>query len=285
LTLLAYFTPSSFGARSSFLQSTHPLGDEKTIVASDRHAAARLEWYSDFDLMDIPPLLTPRVASNDVKRLLEELALLCPLDSAEKLQGLATEQTHYMKFQLWLEREKRLAESGTNPVVEDAASYVKLSHEARLEQIKVHSATLSATSSIGLVTTGIMRIFENAEGLFTGDVDALDLLMRDNVLTEIYNAVSFGFGDFVRSLAITKPNLRILEVGAGIGRMTELILNWRSIVVIQHIRYTPLLTFPPGFSLRRGKYSLTPLKRTIRSSTSRKVLSSKALKPGLTILS
>jgi hypothetical protein len=70
-----------------------------------------------------------------------------------------------------------------------------------------------------------MRIFENAEGWFTGDVDTLDLLMRDSVLTEIYNAVSFGFGDFVRSLAITKPNLRILEVGAGVGRTTELILN------------------------------------------------------------
>jgi SAM-dependent methyltransferase len=70
-----------------------------------------------------------------------------------------------------------------------------------------------------------MRIFENAEALFTGEVDTLDLLMRDNVLTEIYNAVSFGFGEFVRSLAITKPNLRILEVGAGTGGTTELILR------------------------------------------------------------
>lgn len=88
--------------------------------------------------MDIPPLLTPPVASNNVKRLLEELAFLCLLESAERLQGLATEQPHYMKFWLCLEREKRRAESGTYPVVEDATSYVKLSREARLEQIKDH---------------------------------------------------------------------------------------------------------------------------------------------------
>lgn len=202
-----------------------PLDDEKSIVPIDRHAAARLEWYPDFDFMDIPPLFTAPVAENNVKLLLEELALLCLLDSTERLQGLTTKQPHYLKFREWLEREKRRAESGNYPVVKDSASYVKLPRETRLKQIDEKMATLSATPSIGLVALGVKRICDNAEGLFTGDVDTLDLLMRDNVLTEIYNAVSFGFGDFIRMLSITKPNLRILEVGAGTGGTTELILR------------------------------------------------------------
>ena len=63
------------------------------------------------------------------------------------------------------------------------------------------------------------------EGLFLGKVDTLGLLIEDNVLTEIYNTVSFGFGEFVRTLLVTKPNLRILEVGTGIGGITELIFR------------------------------------------------------------
>ena len=202
-----------------------PLENNKTVITSDRHAGARLEWYPDFEFMDIPPLFTPPVAGNDVKLLLEELALLCILDSAERLQGLSTEQEHQMKLRDWLEREKQHAELGKYPVVEDSASYVQLSAEARQSQISDRMETLSAIPSIGLVAQGVMRIRENAEGLFSGKVDTLDLLMQDNVLTEIYNAVSFGFGDFVRMLSITKPNLRILEVGAGTGGTTELILR------------------------------------------------------------
>ncbi|KAL7916747.1 putative polyketide synthase [Trichoderma velutinum] len=202
-----------------------PLEDENSVANADRHAAARLEWYPDFDFMEVPPLFTAPLATNESKQLIEELALLCLLDSHERLQGLTTEQPHFEKFRKWLAREKARAESGTYPVVTDAADYVKLNAAERDVQIKQRYATLSTSESIGLVATGVMRIREHAEGLFTGSVDTLDLLMRDNVLTEIYNAVSFGFGDFVRMLAITKPNLRILEVGAGTGGTTELLLR------------------------------------------------------------
>lgn len=202
-----------------------PLEDDKAIVPIDRHAGARLAWCPDFDFMDIPPLFTAPVATNDVKILLEELALLCLLDSAERLEGLSTDIPHFVKFRKWLGREKQRAEAGTYPVVKNSADYVRLPRPVRLQHIQNRMEKLASAPSIGLVAQGIMRICDNAEGLFTGEVDTLDILMRDNVLTEIYNAVSFGFGDFVRSLSITKPNLRILEVGAGTGGTTELILR------------------------------------------------------------
>ena len=202
-----------------------PLEDEKAIVPVDRHAAARLEWYPDFDFMDVPPLFTAPVATNDIKRLLEELALLCLLDSADRLESLSTDIPHFLKFREWLRREKRRAQAGTYPVVENSAEYVGMPRPVRLQHIQNRMDQLASAPSIGLVAQGIKRICDNAEGLFTGEVQTLDILMADNVLTEIYNAVSFGFGDFVRSLALTKPNLRILEVGAGTGGTTELILR------------------------------------------------------------
>ena len=202
-----------------------PLDDEKSITNADKHAAARLEWYPDFDFLDIPPLFTSPEASDSVKLVLEELALLCLLDTHDRIKNLVAKEEHFNKFRQWVARERGHAESGNYPVVKDAPSYVKLSPEERRRRIIKTFNRLSKDESIGLVATGIMRICEHAEGLFTGKTDTLDLLMKDNVLTEIYNAVSFGFGDFVRMLAITKPNLRILEVGAGTGGTTELILR------------------------------------------------------------
>ncbi|KAF2179542.1 hypothetical protein K469DRAFT_693922 [Zopfia rhizophila CBS 207.26] len=192
-----------------------PLEDEKTVVNVDKHAAARLEWYIDLDFLDVSPLFTAPEASNSVKLRLDQLVLLCLLDTHDRLQGLETKEEHFYKFRQWVAREKVHAESGNYPVVKSAPSYVKLSPDARKRQIMEKFSQLSKSQSIGFVATGIIRICEHAEGLFTGKVDTLDLLMKDNVLTEIYNAVSFGFGDFVRMLASTKPNLRILEVGAG----------------------------------------------------------------------
>lgn len=202
----------------------NPLDDDRATAAADRHAAARLEWCPDFDFMDVAPLFKAPLSSNDEKQLLEELALLCILDSAERLEGLTTEEPHFLKFRDWLRREVHRAEIGTYPVVKDSPSYFKLPRPARLAQIKALYEKLCVKSK-GLVAAGIMRICENAEGLFTGKVDTLELLMEGDVLTEIYNAVSFGYGDFVRMLSNTKPNLRILEVGAGTGGTTELILR------------------------------------------------------------
>ena len=202
-----------------------PLDDDKVTAISDRHAAARLHWYPDFDTMDIPSLFKAPKTPNETKKLLEELTLLCLIDSAESLKGLDTEKVHYLKFRDWLQREVHRAESGENPVVKNSASYVKLSRPARQKMIQDQIENLPNKRSIRLIAAGITRICNNAVDLFTGQIDAIELLMEDNILTEIYNAVSFGFGDFVRMLSITKPNLRILEVGAGTGGTTELIIR------------------------------------------------------------
>ncbi|KAI9741492.1 MAG: hypothetical protein M1818_004298 [Claussenomyces sp. TS43310] len=202
----------------------NPLDGEESAIVSDRHAAARLEWCPDFDFVDVRPLFKPPVSSNDVKQLLEELTLLSIIDSAERLKGLQTEQPHFIKFREWLNREVERAKSGTYPVIEDAADYINYPSQVRREMIQDRFRKVSTTSK-NLVATGVMRICENVESLFTGKLDTLELLMEDDVLTEIYNAVSFGFSDFVRTLSNTKPNLRILEVGAGTGGTTELILR------------------------------------------------------------
>lgn len=202
-----------------------PLDDEKAMATPDRHAAARLEWCPHFDFMDIKPLFKPPTSDKEETYLQEEMSLLCMLDSAERLKGLKTDQPHFAKFRDWLDLEIRRAELGTYPLLKDSASLVKLSRPIRRQMIQERFTRLSAMSEKRSVAEGIMRIYDNAEAMFTGKADTLDILMRDDVLTEIYNVVSFGHSEFVRMLSHAKPNLRILEVGAGTGGMTDLILR------------------------------------------------------------
>ncbi|KAJ9133675.1 Thiolase-like protein [Pleurostoma richardsiae] len=203
-----------------------PLEDDNVASNDDKHAAARLAWYPDFDFMDVRSLFDPPQISNQVKQTLEEIVLLCILDSAERVDGLAIGQPHYAVFRDWLFREKQRAIDGIYPaIVEDAAKYVRLSRDERTAAIRERTASIVGDSPLSSLIQGTTRIWENVEDLLTGKQDALEVLLKDNVLAEIYNTVSFGFSRFVKALATSKPTLRILEVGAGTGGTTEMILR------------------------------------------------------------
>lgn len=210
--------------RLSGLQLT-PLEDQRATSVLDRHAAARLEWCPHFEFMDMKPLFKPPKSDKEETYLQEEMALLCMVDSAERLQGLKTNQAHLYKFRDWLDMEIRRAEKGNYPLLEDTANLVKLPKSRRKETIQERLERLSTMSDKWPVSEGLMRICNNAEDIFTGRADTLDVLMREDLLTKIYNVVSFGHSEFVRMLSHTKPYLRILEVGAGTGGTTELILR------------------------------------------------------------
>lgn len=147
------------------------------------------------------------------------------MESAERLQGLETDQWHSKKYQDWLRKQVGRAQNGLYPVVRDCKQLVNLSAPVRRNLIEERLEQLSSIGSKAHLVTGIKRILDNIEALFTGKADALDVLMQENVLTEIYNASSFGHGEFVRMLSHTKPDLRVLEVGAGTGATTENILQ------------------------------------------------------------
>lgn len=202
-----------------------PMEDEGILTTSDRYAGARLEWCPDFDFLDVSLLFKPPISTAEETILQEEIVLLCMLDSAERLRGLVTEEPHLAKYRNWLERQVRQAEEGSYQLVEDARHYVKFPRADRLEMIKERYSRLSKMPSKAALATGAMRICENCEAIFMGQGNTLDFLMQDDILTEIYNAISFGHGDFVRMLSHAKPDLRILEVGAGTGGTTEMILH------------------------------------------------------------
>ncbi|RMZ86790.1 hypothetical protein DV736_g5985, partial [Chaetothyriales sp. CBS 134916] len=217
-----------------------PLSDDKAFDLPDPHATARLRWLPDFDFVDKSTLFVPPTIGREVTQLQEELALFCILESAERVRCLEPCQLHYAKYRDWMDQQISLAAAGNYKLVKNSSEYVKLSSEQRLEAINNLTNKLMEKRNTAF-TVGLRRIFDNIDKIFTGEVRVLDVLLRDNVLAKIYDIMTFDYAKFVRLLAHARPNLRILEVGAGTGGTTETIT--RSLVDVGGLPVYSTYTF------------------------------------------
>lgn len=198
--------------------------DDDKLKSADVHAAAQLRWVADFDFADQAALLRAPASDKSHTELQQELTLLCILEEAEKIASLTPCQPHFEKYRNWVGRQIEEAKAGSFPLVADPARLAGLGAAERQALIQARLAVLEKGSKRALAIA-TARVCEHAESIFTGAREALDVLMQDNILTELYNEDSYGYGDFVRLLSNSRPNLRILEVGAGTGGTTELILR------------------------------------------------------------
>ena len=202
----------------------HPLGDEENPAAVDAHACSRLEWLPDFDFVDMSTLFEPPKSNRSETRMQEELTLLCILETAEKVRNLQPCQPHFARFRDWLNQQIGFAMAGRYKLVDNSAQYTKFSRAERRTMIESLTTALVELPQKTL-TIGLRRILDNVENIFVGEADTLDILLQDNILARIYDVMSFDCAKFVRTLAHTRPTLRILEVGAGTGGNTEAILS------------------------------------------------------------
>jgi len=237
---------------------TSIVDDGGDVDDSDPHAAARLEWVPDFDFVDPAPLLKPADFNTDEIRLIEEMAYLCVLNTLERIEGLEPSQPHFHIYRRWLKREVNLSENGGNALVPNAAAFSKMSTDERCRRINDLYELLLKMGKKSL-SLGLKRIFDNFDQIFTGKAEPIDLLTQDGLLTELYNAVSFGYGNFVRILSHSRPTLRILEVGAGTGGTTDLLL--RELVhngLPRYLNYTFTDISAGFFSQAKERFSYAP---------------------------
>lgn len=147
--------------------------------------------------------------------------LLCSIESRQRLAGLTTELPHLEKFRSWLDVQVQQAETNGCLFVEEAGKLIALSSVDRLSLIE--ETALEVQTPVGIA---VVRIFKAIEGIFKGETDPLDLLMQDGVLTKLYDSASdWNYKDFLSFLSHGKPHLRILEIGAGTGGTTAVILE------------------------------------------------------------
>ncbi|KAF5703239.1 polyketide synthase [Fusarium globosum] len=200
------------------------LGEDTSLEALDIHATSRLNWLPHFDFVDASKLFVPPAIDREECHLQEELTLLCIIETVEKIKSLEPCQPFFTKFRDWLKRQLDIAASGDYKLVSQSRQLLDIPHELRLSRIEEITRKLVGMPQKAL-TIGLRRLFDNIENLFTGKAVAIETLLEDNVLADLYNVMTFDYSRFLQILSHTRPTLKILEVGAGTGGTTETILR------------------------------------------------------------
>jgi SAM-dependent methyltransferase len=186
---------------------------------------SELHWKPHRDFVQMAKHLHPQEDCPQAWPLLEELMLLCSMDHLEKIRVTKETSPHLVKLFHWMENIFNDYKQGRLPFLRPESRLEDLSNEARLARINEIVAQV-ARSKYGVNALAIHRLFLEASAIFAGDAHPLHILMKDNVLTGLYNiGDKLDFTDAVRTLAHTNPRLRVLEVGAGTGGTTHKVLS------------------------------------------------------------
>lgn len=199
--------------------------DEEKQTAHQKYGAAELEWRPHFDFTDHRSLFVGPNSSPELVRLREEIAILCMIDCSEILAEADANAPHMVKWRNWMAHKVEQSRMGVYPVLEESTEFLGLnSTKCRtLIQEKINKASILAPADS--FTTAITRIWQNVGAIYTGRDSALSILTQDNLLTDIYNENSFDNSSFIRLLSHLNPTMNILEVGAGTGGTTQMILK------------------------------------------------------------
>ncbi|KAK2052271.1 hypothetical protein LY76DRAFT_671662 [Colletotrichum caudatum] len=208
-----------------------PLADAQDSRGEDPHAATELVWRPDIHALDAATLMRPREGQGHLDitgrygQLLEKMALACMIESGEACRDLGPHQKFLLKFRAWLDKMRGLAADGTYFMVPECREIVDMTSEQRLALIGDILHQTEGTE-VWPVAAALHRIVSTFGELFSGSQDAIALLSEGDVLGRIYDLGRFtDFGDVFRLASHYKPNLKILEIGAGSGGTTQPVLN------------------------------------------------------------
>ncbi|KAL8729504.1 MAG: hypothetical protein Q9166_004676 [cf. Caloplaca sp. 2 TL-2023] len=201
-----------------------PFDDVVAVVDDRSHGAVQLEWRPDVDFVEASTLLKQIPDIKEGYRIIEKLSLLCSIETARMVEHIPISASHLVKYRKWSEKRVQLAKDDKNPLLSDAADMVKLEPSKRQALIE-ELMEKSRGDRIDAPAEAIYIVYKGIEALYKGELDILDALLKDNALTNLYNFLNADCHDFMQLLGHGKPTLRILEVGAGTGGLTALILE------------------------------------------------------------
>ncbi|KAK1979840.1 KR domain-containing protein [Colletotrichum cereale] len=182
-----------------------PLENDTSDEDGDPHAGARVFWQPAVDFLRMPDLIKPHPEQENL-RLAHDLALFCIKKALQSLEGVETAQPHLAKFRDWLRRQEiPTGIASIDPTCAD---------ESRMGPFSSFAVALKI-------------VLDNLVPFFRGEVEPLEVLMPNGVLTEVYNSLNITNREpLFRALGHSKPKLRVLEIGAGTGGTTNKVLGW-----------------------------------------------------------
>ncbi|CAP96413.1 Pc21g15160 [Penicillium rubens Wisconsin 54-1255] len=218
------------------------------LQEDDSLAGAQMTWTPLIDFTPCAELMRPN-SHRDTKVLVEKLAALCIIESASQIGTQCVSSKHLRNFQSWLHLQVACFARGEYPILPEIDALLSAPSSARRTLIDETAAKIKDGQSAPYVQA-ILSIYNNMDNILQGRVHGLDLLTRDDCLTNIYRAVgsTMELGDLFTCYGKSRPKMRILEIGAGTGGMTETALQ--ALTLPGGIRLFSTYTFTdisPGF--------------------------------------
>ncbi|KAL7783077.1 hypothetical protein V8C37DRAFT_397515 [Trichoderma ceciliae] len=192
--------------------------DASYLDSQDNHAAVELEWKDDLNLLDASALISQDRDRSSIHQTLDRFAALCIASTATRIRQVQPEamREYLNDYKAWLVDHDNTLRGNVNiGFLNDSA------REAMIQALYTELQQTDASS----VATAIYRISDSCEGIFNGATDALGLLLEDGILHGLYDFMqNTSYSDFLDLVAHRKPNLRVLEIGAGTGGTTATVL-------------------------------------------------------------
>ncbi|KAF5019294.1 hypothetical protein F66182_8712 [Fusarium sp. NRRL 66182] len=205
---------------------------------SEELTSSRLTWSPHVDFLDTSTLIKPEVPRHLYTPLLDKMVRMCFIYSQRRIKSIKDDNLiedtlpeHMHKYMQWIDSQVVKEQDDTLTSLDDATLLNRI--ESLAKQMEGTPVEDCASS--------IEKVLKNINGLCTGTTDALEMLLADGTLTKIYVATdACDRSDFIRHLAHSKPNLRILEIGAGTGASTASMLKHLILPVGQplYFKYT-----------------------------------------------
>ncbi|KAJ5263648.1 Acyl transferase/acyl hydrolase/lysophospholipase [Penicillium angulare] len=216
-----------------------------------RDGFARLEWGPHIDFIDVASLIkTPEHDRKPNTDMITELCQLCMIHSRRTVGSLDTPLPHMQKYRAWIDHQ---LQSSNIPRLEEL--------ESELIEYRIDSLVESLRGTKAWVpSTAIRKVFKQIPQIFTGEVEALDVLLADETLTNLYTEMDqCDTSQLLKHLAHRKPNMSILEIGAGTGGTTASILNHlKDGERTLYSKYTFTDISPGFFPPAKGRFSVYP---------------------------
>lgn len=206
------------GVQMSFIDDSNDEADE------DLHGAVELEWKEAINLMDPAPLICRAKDRREVHELLDRFSQVCMLETAQRLAGLTPSRAYLEKYRDWLNSFAIEIKPGTYLDLGEGNSIAGMDSESGEKTIASMHAQLMQTEAHA-AAEAIYRITKDCVSICEGTTDVLALLLEDNVLHDLYDFMqNSDYNKFLDLVAHQKPNVKILEIGAGTGGTTATIL-------------------------------------------------------------
>lgn len=178
----------------------------------------QLQWKADFEMLPAGDLMRPTFDTKPSLVTLEKLFALCAMETTRKLDGLRTPHAHLDTYRAWLRGKVDKLDPGTRASFVDTA--------VRRQAMQEIADGMQGDEAWPMVKAMLISC-DRAEEIFQGSVDILELLLEDAVLTKVYNwmNVMWDYHDYFHLLGNNTPHLRVLEIGAGTGGLSNKLLT------------------------------------------------------------